>query len=103
MTIANLCESVKQFFELNALLSRALKFHVASGNCGQEVSQKRFRVVRSAGHKEVMKTVNHPSPVEVVIGHHLVERPHGAFEYTGVFLTLAFPFPIVNPSTEGFF
>ena len=89
---------MEQFLELNPLLSGALQIHVAGGNSGQEVGQERFCIVGTPSDEEVVQAVNHTSSVKIVVGHHLVHGPHGAFEYAGVFLTLALPFPLVNPT-----
>ena len=66
MLFANLGKAMKEFFQLNTLLSRALKLHIASRNSIQEVSKEGFRVVSSSRHQKMVEAVDHAAAVKVV-------------------------------------
>ena len=94
---------VEKFLELNALLRRPLKSHIACRNRIQQGRQQVVRVVRPTCDEEMMEAVDHASSVQIVRGHHLIEGAHGAFENPGVLLPLTFPFPVMNSPSKGFF
>lgn len=103
MAVSDFCNPVKQFFKLNSFLGGPLKVCVASRNGFQQIRQHRIRVVRSSSNQEVVQAVDDASPVKVVRRHHVIQRPHGAFEHSRVFLTLTLPLPFVNATPKRFF
>ena len=103
MAMSDFCNPVKQFLELNSFLCGPLKVCVASRNGFQQIRQHRIRVVRSSGNQEVVQAVDDAPPIEVVRRHHVIKRPHGAFEHSRVLLTLTLPLPFVNAAPKRFF
>ena len=103
MFLPNFGKAMEKFFQLDALLSRALQPHVAPRYGVQQFCKKRVGVMSSAGDKEMMEAIDHAASVQIVVVHHLVQCSHRPFEDAGVLLPTFFPFPIVYTSTQCFF
>ena len=103
MALTDFCNVVHQGFKLDTRLSRTLQPHVALGKHIQQVSHHAVWIVAATCDQKVMQTIDDPPAVQIVHGHQLVEGPHGAFEDTRVFFSLAFPLPIVDTASQGLF